>query len=126
MFKVVGVGRLGRDAETRKAGDTTVTGFSVALDGYARGEKITTWVDCTLWGESGTKVAHLLTKGTSIGIVGTGRLEVYTKRDGSQGAKITCRLGADDWSFAGPRQDAAPASPSAQQGGGFSDDGVPF
>ena len=132
MFKVFGAGRLGRDAETREAGDTTVTGFSVALDGYAGGERSTTWVDCTLWGARGAKVAHLLTKGTSIAIAGTGRLEIYTKRDGSQGAKITCRV--DDWTFAGPRQSdnetqhtttAAPA-PSDAPAEKFGDDEIPF
>ena len=128
MFKIFGAGRLGRDAETREAGDTTVTGFSVALDGYGGGEKITTWVDCTLWGARGAKVAHLLTKGTSIALAGTGRLELYTKRDGSQGAKITCRV--DDWTFAGPRetQHTTTAEPPtvAAPAEDFSDDAIPF
>jgi len=68
----------------------------------------------------------MLSKGTSIAFTGTGRLEVYDKRDGGQGAKITCRV--DDWSFAGPRQDAgaAPSASSGAKGNAFDDDKVPF
>lgn len=126
MFKIFGSGRLGRDAETRDVGDTSVTVFSVALDGYGGGEKVTTWIECALWGARGAKVAPMLSKGTSIAFTGTGRLEIYDKRDGGQGAKITCRV--DDWSFAGPRQDAgaAPSASSGAKGNAFDDDKVPF
>jgi len=133
MFKIFGVGRLGRDAETRNAGETTVTGFSVALDGYAGGEKIVTWVDCSMWGTRGARMQPYLTKGTAVGLSGDGRLELYTKRDGSQGAKITCRI--DSLEFAGSKQDAeeqrpaprasSPPPPSTPTSD-FDDDGIPF
>ena len=125
MLTVCATGRLGRDAETRTTqGGAQVTGFSLAVDGYEGGEKITTWLKCAMWGERGAKVAPMLRKGTSVSVVGVGSLASYTGKDGAERIELAVRV--DQWTFAGPRQDAAPASPSAPQGGGFSDDGVPF
>src|SRR3546814_7608430 len=43
-------GRIGQDATTREVGDSTVTSFSVADDQKLRGEKVTMWWNCSLWG----------------------------------------------------------------------------
>lgn len=127
MLIITGTGRLGRDAETRQAGSSVVTSFSVACDGFANGEKTTTWVDCSLWGARGERVAQYLTKGAIVSVAGRGALELYTKRDGSQGAKVTCNV--SEFTFAGggerdaPREQAPGAPPA---GKAFSDDDVPF
>lgn len=67
-------GRLGRDAETRNAGQTTATGFPVATDHGYGDRKQTLWVDCTLWGQRGERLAAHLTKGTGVVVSG----ELYT------------------------------------------------
>lgn len=64
-------GNIGRDAEVRNAGGTTVAGFSLAVkSGY--GDKAqTVWVDCSLWGkqaESG--LVQYLKKGQFVVVTG--------------------------------------------------------
>lgn len=122
MLTICATGRLGRDAETRTTpSGSHVTGFALAVDGYEGGEKITTWLDCSLWGERGAKVAPMLRKGTSLSITGTGALQTYTGRDGSERSKVTVRV--DNWTFAGPKVDAGAGSAPASS---WSDDGTPF
>lgn len=64
-------GNIGRDAEVRNAGGTSVAGFSLAVkSGY--GDKAqTVWVDCSLWGkqaESG--LVQYLKKGQFVVVTG--------------------------------------------------------
>lgn len=65
------IGRIGRDAVTRytNAGKA-VTGWSLAVDSGFGDNKTTTWIDCTLWGERGEKLAQYLTKGSQVGVTG--------------------------------------------------------
>jgi single-stranded DNA-binding protein len=108
MLTVCATGRLGRDAETRTTqGGAQVTGFSLAVDGYEGGEKITTWLKCAMWGERGAKVAPMLRKGTSVSVVGVGSLSTYTGKDGSERTELAVRV--DQWTFAGP--DRTPRRP---------------
>ena len=72
-------GRVGNDAVIRhtQAGKA-VLGFSVAVDVYVGGgEKETLWVDCSMWGERGQKVAEYVTKGTSVAVQGRVSLDSY-------------------------------------------------
>lgn len=64
-------GNIGRDAEVRSAGGTSVAGFSLAVkSGY--GDKAqTVWVDCSIWGkqaESG--LVQYLKKGQFVVVTG--------------------------------------------------------
>lgn len=64
-------GNIGRDAEVRNAGGTSVAGFSLAVkSGY--GDKAqTVWVDCSIWGkqaESG--LVQYLKKGQFVVVTG--------------------------------------------------------
>jgi single-strand DNA-binding protein len=64
-------GRIGKDAVLRatQKGEH-VAGFSVAVDQRKGGEKVTLWVDCSLWGTRAEKVAEYLTKGTTVALAG--------------------------------------------------------
>ena len=96
--------RLGRDAELK----TTQTGkqvlsFAGAYDIGFGDNKKTMWLDCSMWGDRGVKVAQHFTKGTQIVIYGRDlELETYTKGDGSFGAKMKCTV--SDFDFAGSSQ----------------------
>jgi single-strand DNA-binding protein len=63
-------GNLGKDAEVREAGDSTVTAFSVASTAHVKGEKVTTWCDCSMWGRRGQAVSQYLSKGTRVMVAG--------------------------------------------------------
>lgn len=63
-------GTIGRDAETRQAGQSTVTSFSVAVDDGWGENKTTIWFDCSIWGQRGEKVAQYMTKGGKVSLSG--------------------------------------------------------
>ena len=71
MISATVSGNLGKDAETRNAGSGTVTNFSVASTARVKGEKVTTWVRCALWGKRGESLQRYLTKGTRLAVSGS-------------------------------------------------------
>ena len=131
MLIINGAGRIGRDAETRQTSGGSVTSFSVACDGY-NGEKVTTWIDCSLWGKRGESLARHLTKGSQVAFSGRGLLELYQKKDGTKGAKLSCNVSEialqGGRSDSGPSGDTGSARPQSSEGdgGSFSDDEIPF
>jgi single-strand DNA-binding protein len=64
-------GNLGRDAEMRDAGKDRVCSFSIASNEKVKGEDVTTWVDCALWGKRGESLVTYLTKGSKLTVVGS-------------------------------------------------------
>ena len=65
------IGRIGKDAVTRfTQGGEPVTGWSLAVDSGYGDKKQTLWLDCSLWGKLGEKVAAYLTKGSQLGVTG--------------------------------------------------------
>ena len=139
---------LGRDAEVRH----TASGDAVATLSFAYnwgkkgqdGKKQTTWVDCALWGDRGTKMQEWLLKGTTWDVtLEDVRLEEFKKRDGSPGFKMAARVsnidfivGCDYGGGAGQQRESQgkkPAQPTRQApqpgcGSGFDDmnDDIPF
>ena len=123
--------RIGKDAVVRhtQAGKVVV-GFSAAFDNGFGDRKQTVWLDCSLWGERGEKVAPYLTKGSLVmveGAIGT------REHDG----KTYLTLDVRDVRLTGKpqgerttRQDTAPRASSAAQpapaADAFPDDDIPF
>jgi single-strand DNA-binding protein len=71
MKNIVIAGTVGRDAQTRSAGERKVTGWSVAVDDGWGDKKTTLWFDCDLWGVRGEKLAQYITKGGKITVSGS-------------------------------------------------------
>jgi single-strand DNA-binding protein len=127
------IGRVGKDAVTRYSqGGKPVTGWSLAVDTGLGQNKTTIWLDCTLWGERGEKVAQYITKGSQVGVTG----ELGTREhDG----KTYVTLRVDNVSLIGGRGDgdSKPDKPAARTqqrqqtpepstGSDFKDDDIPF
>lgn len=126
------IGRVGKDAVTRYSqSGKAVTGWSLAVDsGYGQ-NKTTLWLDCTLWGERGEKVAQYITKGSQVGVTG----ELGTREhDG----KTYVTLRVDNVTLVGGKNDgdSKPAKPVARNqqrqqtpappaGADFDDDDLP-
>lgn len=108
-------GRIGSDAETRftQAGKA-VTNFSLAVDEYAgQGERKTTWIKCSWFGERGQKAAQYLTKGSSVSVSGGISVEQWTGNDGNAHADL--KLFVRDVTFLGSKkQDGQPTQPRQQ------------
>ena len=66
MLNAVIAGNIGKNAETRQAGQTTVASFAVAVEQRGRDGKKTQWVNCSMWGQRGEKLVRYLTKGTRV------------------------------------------------------------
>lgn len=64
------IGRIGKDAAVRSGGKSVATGWSIAIDVGYGDNKQTMWIDCTMWGDRGEKVAPYIRKGDNIGVFG--------------------------------------------------------
>jgi len=84
-------GRIGKTAELRNAAGSTVAGFSLAVDEYAKGERKTLWVDCSLWGTRAEKLAQYLVKGASVVVSGQVGIHTYEAASGP-GSKLVLRV----------------------------------
>ena len=65
------IGRVGKDAVLRHTqGGDPVAGWSLATDAGYGDKKVTTWIDCSLWGKRAEKLAEFIKKGDRIAVVG--------------------------------------------------------
>lgn len=140
MAMMIGLARLGRDAEIR----TTSQGESVATlalaFSYGRkgsdGNRPTQWVDAALWGKRAEALAPYLLKG---GLVSVSLEDVHIETfDGKNGPGHKLAARVVDVELASPKQaGSAPAqqprpaprpAPAPSAGSGFEDmtDDVPF
>lgn len=104
-------GNIGRDAEVRQAGGTSVAGFSLAIKSGIGDKAQTIWLDCSIWGkqaESG--LIQYLKKGQFVVVSG----ELGTREHDGK-TYITLRVntvtlgGKSEQSAQQPRQAQQPA-----------------
>lgn len=116
------VGRVGRDAVVRNtSGDNPVTGWSLAVDSGYGERKQTVWLDCSMWGTRGPKIAEYITKGSRLGVHG----EIGTRE---HEGKTYVTLNVRDVTLLGEKKDAKPSQDkqsSPADAGGF-EDPIPF
>jgi len=151
---LIGVARLGRDAEVRYLQDgTAVSNLSLAWN-YGKkdgeGNRPTQWVDAALFGDRAEKLSQYLLKGTQIMVhLSDPRIEEYDKTGGGKGFKLVSRVdhiefvGGQQQGQQGQQRQQAPQQPRQQTpqreqrqapqqnyggGGGFADMGedIPF
>lgn len=64
-------GNLGRDAEVRQAGGSSVCGFSVAMTSGYGDKKQTVWISCSIWGKQAEgQLPSYLKKGQQVAVSG--------------------------------------------------------
>lgn len=100
MAQIIGLARIGRDAEVRYTQDgTQVAGVSLAFN-YGRkdpntGNKPTQWVDGSLWGQRAESLAPYLKKGTKVVVtLDDPHIEEFQRQDGTRGSKLVGRITA--------------------------------
>jgi len=115
-----------------------VTGWALAVDKGWGDNKQTVWLDCSLWGERGEKLAQHITKGSQLGVTG----EIGTREhDGKTYVTLDVRdvtlVGGKQEGNGGGSNSGAPARqrparatdnvPSAAETASeFADDDIPF
>lgn len=127
------VGTLGRNSEVKKVGDNDLTTFSIATTSGFGDKKVTEWVECSIFGNRGVKLANYLVKGQQVVVHGELTVNRYTAKDGT--AKSSLRMRVQELDLVGGKKDGEKSedSPSyahqapANGGGGVDfDDSIPF
>lgn len=105
--KIVSVGRLGADPETRYTpqGSTTLS-FRFAADGRKKGEN-TTWLRITAWDRLAERLINLqekgyLSKGSLLYVEGQLESRTYTDRNGQE--RVSLDVTMTDFQFVGGGQ----------------------
>ena len=84
MLNTTAVGRLGKDPEVRttKSGQE-VTAFSLGVNIYAKDEKQTVWLKCSIWGKRAERPsANTSTKVLKVTIAGNLSQDEWVNKDG--------------------------------------------
>jgi single-strand DNA-binding protein len=105
------IGRVGKDAVTRfTQGGEPVTGWSLAVDSGYGDKKQTLWLDCSLWGKRGEKVAEYIKKGSQLGVSGE-----LGQREHDGKTYLTLRVG--EVTLIGGRQESQGGGSGGSRGG---------
>ena len=71
MKSIVIAGNCTKDAELRETqGGNKVAGVSIAVNGYANGEKTSTFFDVSMWGKRGEAMMQFAKKGAKLCVSG--------------------------------------------------------
>lgn len=107
-------GNLGRDAEVKSLGGSTVCNFSVALSSGWGDKKTTTWINCALWGKQAeSTLPTYLKKGQQVALTGELSTREYQANDGSTKVSIEMRVSTID--LIGKRDDVQQQSQAPMQ-----------
>ena len=89
LNKIIVMGRLTRDPETRRTqGGTAVVSFSLAVDRDFKdrntGERTTDFIDCVAWRQTGEFVSRYFTKGRMAIVEGRLQIRDWTDKEGNK------------------------------------------
>lgn len=123
--KVILVGRLGRDPETRyTGGGQAVANFSLATDESYKDrngerQKRTEWHKIVVWGKQAEIAQQYLKKGSLIFVEGRIQSREWQDKEGQK--RTSFEIVANNFRMLGGRSDAAAAGAGAGAGGGSRD-----
>jgi single-strand DNA-binding protein len=112
--KVILVGRLGKDPETRyTSGGQAVCHFTLATDETYKDksgerQKHTEWHRITVWGKQAEIAQQYLKKGSQIYVEGSIRSSEYTDKEGQK--KTSFEINASNFRMLGSKSDSAGSS----------------
>lgn len=108
--KVIILGRLGKDADVRRIGESTVANFSLATDRMftknGEKQKQTDWHRVSIWGKTAENVGSFLRKGREVLVEGT--LQTRSYKDDAGIEKFITEVHGHTIVLVGPRPDDAP------------------
>ena len=87
MNKVILIGRLTREVETRTVGEHMVARFAVAVDRpfkNANGERETDFIEVVAWRQLAKLASDYLVKGQQVAVEGRLQIRTYQTDDGSK------------------------------------------
>lgn len=114
MINATVVGNVG-NVEQKQIGEHSVLEVSVASNARVKGNDVTTWVRCSLWGAQGERLAPHITKGSKVICIGELSVREFQKKDGANGYSVEMRV--DRFEFGGSKAGAQQGD-AAEPGGG--------
>ena len=101
---------IGRDAETKylPSGEG-ITTFSAPLTSGDGDKKLTTWLNCSIWGKRGETLAPMLKKGTLVALEGEFSIRTYVGKDGTENTSPEVRV--SEVTLLGSKPQSAPNVP---------------
>lgn len=107
-------GNIGRDGETRYTpnGDAILS-FSVALTSGYGDKKITTWLNCSLFGKRAESLAPYIKKGGQVAINGEFTARPYTAKDGAE--KLSLDVRVNDLTLVGGKSESSEPTKAKEQ-----------
>jgi len=136
IAKLIVVGRVGKDPETKEVNGKQLCTFSVAVSEKYKnkqGETVenTTWIKIETWDKTAETLAKFVKKGNEIYLEGTPKVEAYTDKEGKAQASLVLRV--REFTFVGGSKQeggsetSAPATPSTlSRSPAPADDNLPF
>ena len=110
--KVVLIGNVVKDVETKEVGSSSVSRIRLAVDDPFR-EKNTVYIDCEAWGDQASFAQKWLKKGS--GIIVDGRLCMDSwEKDGKKESKIFVKAQEIRFSNVGPKSEKTDQEPTKQ------------
>ena len=97
------IGRIGRDCQTINGSHGTFIAVNIAVDDYANGENITTWVRVKSSRENHLRLAQYLTKGRMILVEGTLSSSIWTDKNGENHVQLSIAADSIDFVTSGKR-----------------------
>jgi len=113
VITVTAIGRLGRNAELRVVGATTVCSFALAVDKQKKKDELkagTDWYSCEIWGKRGEALMPYLMVANKVAVSGRQEQQTFQKTDGTPGFKVVINVNDIDLLSPAPAQ-APPAPP---------------
>lgn len=120
MNKVILIGRLTRDGETRYSqGDNpmAITRYTLAVDRRSKGEQEADFINCVAFGKAGEFAEKYFRKGMKVAISGRIQTGSYTNKDGVK--VYTTEVVIEEQEFAESKNAQSKPEPSASSGDGF-------
>ena len=106
MNNLSATGGIGADAALRYTpGGDPVCSFSFALSSGFGDKKVTTWLNCNVWGSRAETLAPMLLKGTKVGIVGELTNRPYKDKNGNE--KFSLEVRVSDLTLLGSKGDTS-------------------
>ena len=113
---IIAPGRITKDSVTRRAGESDVVSFSVAVNCFEKREKVTRFYDCSWFGKRAIAAAKMLTKGSAVCVTGNHSTREHEGKTYQQIEVTNCEfLGG------GQRQGGGDAPAPVTGGGGYPD-----
>lgn len=117
MNKVILIGRLTKDPETRvTTSGTAVCSFTVACDRkYVKQgeERKADFINCVAWGNSADAIGKFFSKGRRIALEGSIEVRSWTSNDGQ--TKYATEVKVEEWEFAESKGESQQTTPLPSQ-----------